>query len=249
MGCADRVQVDKSMKVDWRKYCRRHEVEVEESLTRYELNCKSRGLVKQALVSTCIPEMDTLHFDLTYYPLLTNRNPDLYFLKTRSLPSSGFSRYDAMYLRLHGDGHSAVVLTKDPPKFLRGCLDKGRQLFIVTKSPRTFGLSMGASPKPNATRARWESVQIVEDESDVDVGYSFGEDGTLRWDSRAKSTDLHEETSDELEDGWKGWMVCEWSLGHPQLFWITSNLVPTDKLSDELPASCERVDIVKETIL
>jgi hypothetical protein len=46
---------------------------------------------------------------------------------------------------------------------------------------------------------------------------------------------------------WMGWMVCQWSLGHPQLFWI-SDALKEQKNGGQLPEFCERVRIVREPI-
>ena len=45
---------------------------------------------------------------------------------------------------------------------------------------------------------------------------------------------------EEGEKEWKGWMACEWSLGHPQLFWVTG------MMEGELPAFGERVRIKRQ---
>ena len=70
-------------------------------------------------------------------------------------------------------------------------------------------------------RSGWEKVEIVENASGVEL------EGVEMLEGK------------EVE-GWKGWMVCEWATGHPQLFWVT------DELKSELPEFCERVAIVRE---
>ncbi|MCJ1299529.1 hypothetical protein MMC08_002321 [Hypocenomyce scalaris] len=156
-------------------------------------------------------------------------NPHFY-LKTHPLPHAPPSKYTSLYIRHHGSGFNSVVLTKAPPKFLQAAMiaDSSRLAFVY--NGRTWGFVMRTGWK----RAGWEMVRIVEDEGDE--RFSFGEDGDgvegLRWEGG--------EGGGGGEGEWRGWMVCEWAHGLPQLFWVT------DKLKGELPGFCERVRLVRE---
>jgi len=65
---------------------------------------------------------------------------------------------------------------------------------------------------------------------------------TLDLDTQADGQEVLEHESKEDDVEWAGWMVCEWRYGHPQLFWVTS------ELKYELPGFCERVLLVKEPV-
>ncbi|KAF2803967.1 uncharacterized protein BDZ99DRAFT_575634 [Mytilinidion resinicola] len=185
-----------------------------------------------------------------------------YFLKTRSLP--GAHKYDNFYLRLHGDGVEDIVLTPGRPIYLRAFDEPapaatipsteagvGTSIkFISTKSgDRQWSLALG-QPRDFVG---WEPVRIVaaaEDEeaeagarwvrkSDLAAGGLREEFEALEWDAGS---------SEENGKGeWKGWMVCEWVHGHPQLFWVTGM---SDSRGKELkmPTFCERVELVKEAV-
>ena len=176
--------------------------------------------------------------------------PRQYFLRT--CPLSSKPNCPSLYLRLHGSGHSSVVLTPSQPIYLRAYLSEDRQLFTSTKRPnRSWGLVMG-SAHPHVA---WEDVRIEEGETDggfkfvpleegdrdIDVDEkSEPEEGKemLLWDSRAKNVAPSEPEKGEEENDWKGWMVCEWVHGHPQLFWLSA------KTDAALPSFCDRVAIV-----
>jgi hypothetical protein len=80
----------------------------------------------------------------------------------------------------------------------------------------------------------WEEVQIVEGEADA--GFAW------RSTDRPDGKEVLEHKGKEDGCSWAGWMVCEWCHGHPQLFWVTSNL------KGELPDFCERVVLVREPV-
>lgn len=155
-----------------------------------------------------------------------------FFLKTAPLPgdASSISPFTNLYLRHHGSGIDSVVLTTAPPKFIKGHLDGRRINFTSASHPdRQWGLALRTDRKQ---RAGWEHVEIVED---------GGSDG-LYFATDEKEEVLEFDEVDEGEKVWKGWMVCDWAHGHPQLFWMT------DKLKGELPTFCHRVQIVREML-
>lgn len=78
-------------------------------------------------------------------------------------------------------------------------------------------------------------MEIVEDGGSDGLLFSAGGgDG--------KEEVLEYEEEDAGEKVWKGWMVCDWAHGHPQLFWVTH------ALKGELPPFCHRVQIVREML-
>lgn len=83
--------------------------------------------------------------------------------------------------------------------------------------------------------AGWERVEIVED---------GGSEGFVLKERESDGVKLLESAMKDEEDElvWKGWVVCEWSTGHPQLFWVTH------KSKAALPEFCTRVDVVQEMV-
>jgi hypothetical protein len=161
-----------------------------------------------------------------------------YFLKTQ--PVTGSTNFSSLYLRLRGDGISSVVLTEQPPKFLRWhhspstTSNRGQEIAVPWKHPdRSFGLVMGEPRKGYA----WEEMRIVENEGD----------GGFVWERKDGRETLTWHGPGEAESGsggqFRGWMWCPWVHGHPQLFWVTGMV---DK---EIPAFCEKVEIVKEWLV
>lgn len=165
---------------------------------------------------------------------------DQYFLKTRTIPPSNEAS-KTLYLRLHGDGVSSVVLTDSPPKFLRWhhspsstsqARTPGKEIAISWKhADRSFGLVI---PAPRRFHA-WEEVKIVENGGSEDLVWEKGDDG-IEFLKR-------KEDGAEEGKGWKGWMWCPWVHGHPQLFWVTG------MVEKELPTFCERVEIAREWLV
>lgn len=157
-----------------------------------------------------------------------------FFLKAKTLDGEASpSAYDGLYLRLHGGGIDSVLLMPTPPVYIKAHEDGERISFTSSSHEgRRWGLSLRID---GGQRAGWEKVEIVE---------NGGTEG-LRF---SKSTDsshpeilvcVMEEAGENL---WKGWMVCDWASGHPQLFWVT------DKLKGVLPPFCQRVQIVREML-
>ncbi|CZR62886.1 uncharacterized protein PAC_12783 [Phialocephala subalpina] len=159
-------------------------------------------------------------------------NPQ-FFLKTAPLPGEPPSPYTNLYLRHHGSGINSVVLTPAPPKFIKGHLDGKRIIFTsASHEGRQWGLTLRTD---GGQRAGWEKVEIVEDGGSDGLVFSEGVgDG--------KEELLEFEEEDSGEKVWKGFMVCEWAHGHPQLFWVTY------QLKGELPSFCHRVQIVREML-
>ncbi|KAK0724415.1 hypothetical protein B0H67DRAFT_480830 [Lasiosphaeris hirsuta] len=149
-----------------------------------------------------------------------------FFLKIEPLQGKEAGRFGGLYLRQYSVAHPAVLLTPGPPKFLRANMadtEAGAGVEFTSWAPHHAGRKWGlvlsnGGDGDSGSPAFWKPVEIAEDRSD-------------------KSLKGH---SDE---GWTGWMVSEWSLGYPQLFWTTHRLE-----GRELPAFCERVRIVREVI-
>ncbi|KAJ3128234.1 hypothetical protein HK100_009304 [Physocladia obscura] len=159
-------------------------------------------------------------------------NKQQFFLKTAPLPGEPASAYTNLYIRHHGSGINSVVLTPGTPKFIKGHLEGSRINFTSsTHQERQWGLTLCID---GATRAGWEKVEIVEN----------GGSDRLQFSSNSETNEevLEFEGEDAGEKVWRGWMVCEWASGHPQLFWLT------DKLKDKLPPFCHRVQIVRELL-
>jgi hypothetical protein len=147
-----------------------------------------------------------------------------FFLKTAPLQDAPQSRYTNLYLRHHGSGINSVVLTPSPPKFIKAHQEDGKIHFTsASHEGRKWGLVLKTESEAGK-RAGWEKVEIVENASGAELVFDKGVEVLV---------------GKEVE-GWKGWMVCEWATGHPQLFWVT------DELKSELPEFCESVAIVRE---
>lgn len=166
------------------------------------------------------------------------QTPRRYFLKTSPLPGASASPYSSgLYVRhcgkLSGTATNtphSLVLTPGSPVYLRGEAEAGTSRVVYTYEGRKWGMVMHRFER---ALAGWEAVEMLEGKGDE--GFSFeaeegGKDEVLIWKSNG------------LEQGvdWKGWMVCEWEHGHPQLFWVTS------LLKGELPSFCQRVQLVRE---
>lgn len=93
---------------------------------------------------------------------------------------------------------------------------------------RKWGLTLRTD---GGQHAGWEKVEIVEDGGSDGLLFTKGEE-----DPKEEVLEFEEELAGERV--WKGWMVCDWARGYPQLFWVTH------KLSSELPSFCHRVQIV-----
>jgi hypothetical protein len=105
--------------------------------------------------------------------------------------------------------------------------EKGREWRLHLKGMKEFGKD---SEKKN--REMWAPVEIVEkdeeEDTDGDDGFSFA---------------LHKNGIDEVlvHKEVKGFVVCEWTLGYPQLFWLTDAFQ-----EGKLPEFCQRVLLVRE---
>jgi hypothetical protein len=166
-----------------------------------------------------------------------------FFLKTYPVKPSTEekpSNYAPLYLRLHGDGIDSVVLTKEPPKFLRWehieqdpAFGTGRQVATLWKDGRSFGLQVG---KPREKYA-WEDVAIIERGGNLEFLWEKKEIG-------GKEVEVLNLKGDENDGkGENGWMATQWVHGHPQLFWVTG------KLDKDMPPFCEWVYIVREWLI
>ncbi|KAK3358398.1 hypothetical protein B0T24DRAFT_128908 [Lasiosphaeria ovina] len=169
--------------------------------------------------------------------------PGQFFLKTEPLPGAAAGRYSNLYLRQHSVANPAVVLTEGTPRFLRASVADdlaGVGVDFTSWAPRHEGrkwaLVLSSGTHDGTSAARWESVEIVDN----------GSDASLKFQTVAGEGVGGEVAAGEALRGgerWAGWMACEWSLGHPQLFWIT------DQAGDhKLPDFCERVRVVRALI-
>lgn len=182
-----------------------------------------------------------------------------YFLKTHPTSQDTPLLHAPLYLRLHGDGVSSVVLTPAQPKFLRwhdeavvpepdgsNSSNTSKQIAVPWKHPdRKFGLVV---PKQRKNHA-WEDVKIVEDEASANfiweqvvVGGETLEVLNIRTEEREKDDGEMSENGAPAHE-YKGWMACRWVHGYPQLFWV--NGTPYK----EMPPFCERVHVVREWLI
>ncbi|KAG0649250.1 hypothetical protein D0Z07_4160 [Hyphodiscus hymeniophilus] len=156
-----------------------------------------------------------------------------FFLKTAPLPDEEPSQYTNLYLRHFGSGMDSIVLTPGQPKFIKGHMDGSRITFnSASHEGRKWGLALR---KDGEQYAGWEKVEIVEREGSDKLLFTGGEEGSVK-----EVLECEEEFAEEKV--WKGWMVCDWAHGYPQLFWVTH------KLNGELPSFCHRVQIVREML-
>jgi hypothetical protein len=178
-----------------------------------------------------------------------------YFLKTRPISKDTPSVCTPLYLRLRGDGVASVVLTPASPKFLRwhdeldkpgsdsSSVSKTRRLIAISwRHPdRTFGLVV---PQPRESYA-WENVTILENEASHNLAW---EEVTVEGEKFEILTvkEKEEEIVGERaggEEGYKGWIACQWVHGHAQLFWANGALYK------ELPPFFERIYVVREWLI
>jgi len=156
-----------------------------------------------------------------------------FFLKTAPLPGEVSSQYANLYLRHFGSGMDSIVLTPEQPKYIKGHMDGKRITFTsATHEGRKWGLALC---RDGEQHAGWEKVEIVDREGSDGLLFTQGEEGSVE-----EVLEFEEELAGERV--WKGWMVCEWAHGYPQLFWVTH------KLNRELPSFCHRVQVVREML-
>lgn len=157
--------------------------------------------------------------------------------------STSENRFNGLYLRLVGSGSEAVVLTEQPPKFLRSHLSSDGQLCFTSSAPQhsgrqwAFVLDEKAKEDSQSTinRPAWAPVLIKE--SQGDTGFSL-----------VKSHDKDDTTSSSVHNpilssdraDFHGFVVCQWVYGHPQLFWLTEAFK-----EGELPKFMKRVNLMK----
>ena len=162
---------------------------------------------------------------------------DLYWIYTASVSDTA-ATHSNLVVRYHGGGVPAIVLTPSPPKFLRFEMTaQGQQIATSWKSEhagRFWGFKLdGLSTLHDASQ--WEEVQMHE--SQGDEGFVW------RHDERLGAETLRWQGGDESgESKWKGWMVCEWKYGHPQLFWLTKGF------KGILPKGAEEVVLLRKSV-
>jgi hypothetical protein len=138
-----------------------------------------------------------------------------------------------------------VVLTPAPPRFLRSHLGpkssddgQGSKVVFTTWRPQDSGREWGffldgrkeyGKGSERGNRDMWAPVHINEGVGIGDSGFSFSVEN-------GREVLGHEEV--------KGWVVCPWAMGHPQLFWLTNAFE-----EGKLPDFFERVDIVREEVV
>jgi hypothetical protein len=174
-----------------------------------------------------------------------------YFLKTHPISKDNPSTCAPLYLRLHGDGVTSVVLTAAPPKFLRWhdeVLDisnipkASKQIAISWKQPdRRFGLVVPESRDKYA----WESVEIRENDASDNLYWEeiVIEGKTFEVLNVKGRIERVEGQQSGLVEGYRGWIACQWVHGHLQLFWANGTLY------GELPPFFERVHLVREWLV
>jgi len=164
--------------------------------------------------------------------------PGQFVLKTAPLPGVATSRYTGRYLRQNSLANPAVMVMSEPPKYLRGNFaNEAAQAGVKFTSwlPKHADKFWGVVLRSEgAGKAGWERVEIAEDEVEQKLRI-VQQRGTESMEA------IEVLDGSDIED-WTGWIVCEWSLGHPQLFWTTK------ALQEPLPDFCERVIIMREML-
>ncbi|ORX35553.1 hypothetical protein BD324DRAFT_630614 [Kockovaella imperatae] len=155
----------------------------------------------------------------------------LYWLRFR--PTTPNARFTDLYLRWHGGGIPAVVLSPNPPKFLRFHLTSEGQQVATSWRESDKGRYWGFVAQAAGTDTSHHPVEMFETRGDPGLEWE-GEEGeeTLQWTSPPDSS-----------GGWSGWIVLDGPHGHPQLYWLTKGH------GAELPIGAEKVDIVKVPIV
>jgi hypothetical protein len=183
-------------------------------------------------------------------PTMASVSPPIFWLKTAPHPlSPSPSKFTNLYLRHASSGSPSVVLTPAPPKFLRSHLgpnskedgnieSQGSRIILTTWRPQDAGREWGlllegrteyGKGSERVNRDMWAPVHIQEGVGIGDTGFSFAGE-------KEKEVLVHEEV--------KGWVVCPWALGHPQLFWLTDAFE-----EGKLPDFCDRVDVIREEVI
>ena len=190
----------------------------------------------------------------------------LYQIKTvahPSAPAGSPTKYANRYLRLHGGGINAIMVMPSPPVFLRGHFEPSPSATATSESdgatqnnntltetrgsqhwtswkPEHQGRVWGLELKGRGDKARWQPAEIVEHGGDECFLFKTDEGNGEELVHVPIEAGLGSSAGSEGTNEWKGWMVCEWAHGHPQLFWVTQHL------TEPLPEFCERVILVKE---
>lgn len=166
---------------------------------------------------------------------------EYYFLKSVAIPGGQEHKYLGRYVRYTMGGSFDMVVTVDPPKFIKFFLHDSKSLAGHEK--RTWGFVMAAvdgASKPEGC----EPVQMFEDQGTEGFFFAPRDEGVeevLMWNGGGEAGGRESESL-----GWKGWVLREsppdkWE-GNPQLFWMTGSAAD----GAELPADCYRVDLVRE---
>ncbi|QDS72620.1 hypothetical protein FKW77_002165 [Venturia effusa] len=147
---------------------------------------------------------------------------------SRSRQSSG-TQSQARYSERHGHAFGGDV--KGGKLIFKSwkSKDKGKEWRFHLKGLKEFG-----SQSEKRNREMWAPVEIVEKDTDDDEG-GDGDDGF--------SFALHKNGMEEVlvHKEVKGFIVCEWTLGYPQLFWLTDAFE-----EGKLPEFCQRVLLIRE---
>lgn len=139
------------------------------------------------------------------------------------------NQYTNLFVRLVGSGSDAVVVTQQPPKFLRSHLSKDGQLCFTSSAPqhagRQWALVLDEKNKEDIrsstqNRPAWAPVLIKEGQGDL--GFTLS----------------NSELSSQLPD-FHGFVVCQWVYGHPQLFWLT------EAFKGDLPDFIKRINLIE----
>jgi hypothetical protein len=102
--------------------------------------------------------------------------------------------------------------------------DSGREWGFLLEGRKEYGKG-----SERGNRDMWAPVHINEGVGIGDSGFSFSVEN-------GREVLVHEEV--------KGWVVCPWAMGYPQLFWLTNAFE-----EGKLPDFFERVDIVREEVV
>ena len=96
------------------------------------------------------------------------------FLKTAPFPGEPPSPYTNLYIRRHGSAIDSIVITTEPPKFVKAQMDGKRITFTsASHEGRKGGLTLRTGGEQHAG---WEKVEIVEDGGSDGLPFTRGEE-------------------------------------------------------------------------
>ncbi|KAF2665700.1 hypothetical protein BT63DRAFT_428651 [Microthyrium microscopicum] len=175
----------------------------------------------------------TIITEAHYFHSATMSNArNYFFLKVKACTNSA---YVGQYLRYTSGGHADIVITPEPPKFIKFFQEDGK--LLAGFDTRVWGMCMSTEGAEIHSGTELEKAEIFENRGDT--GFFFDDtDGLLKW-APGEGFQTGEPIS------WKGWVLRENTpdvyKGFPQLFWL-GQAVSREKL----PKGVENLEIVAE---